>query len=287
MSKVAIIGLGLIGGSLGLALKKAYGSDIEITGYSRRIETVTKAKERGIIDIPASNLESAVSGANLVVIATPVLKIKEILKNISQHVDSSCIVTDVGSTKSDVVSCADECLPQGVSFIGGHPMAGKETSGLDEAKEDLFRGCVYCLTPSSRASQEAVEAVAGLVKSIGATPMYINAELHDSLVAGVSHLPIMLSAAFVSATVNNSNWSDMAKLAASGYRDISRLASGDPEMNRDICITNKNAIVAWIDSYLEELKKYRDFIAEDSDKLMNALSQAKDAREKWLREEKG
>ena len=287
IKNVAIIGLGLIGGSLGLALKKANGSDVEVVGYSRRTETVSKAKERGIIDTPASSLESAVSGANLVVIATPVLKIKEILNNISGHIDSYCIITDVGSTKAEVVSYADECLPPGISFIGGHPMAGKETSGIEGAEGDLFRDCVYCITPSSKASQEAVEAVIGLIESVGAVPMYIDADLHDSLVAGVSHLPIVLSAAFMSATANNPNWSDMAKLAASGYRDISRLASGSPEMNKDICVTNKGAIVGWIDRYIEELKQYRGFIVEDSDKLINALSQAKDARERWLREEKG
>ena len=286
VGRIAIVGLGLIGGSLGLALKKARGTEIEVVGFSRRSETVATARARGVIDKAAADLVSAVGEADVVVVATPVMAIREILERVASHLPSGCIVTDIGSTKSRVMQWADEYLPSSASFVGGHPMAGKETSGLDEADADLFRDCVYCLVPAPRAPEEAMEAVSGLVEAIGARPLLIDAESHDSLVAGVSHLPILLSASFVAATAGSSQWPEMAKLAAGGYRDISRLASGDPHMNRDICLTNRDEIIRWMDRYIEELTQFRRLIAEDNSELVNALDHARQAREEWLREGK-
>ncbi len=285
MERVAIIGLGLVGGSLALALKKSPVVEAEIIGFSRRAETVTRAKESGIIDRGAENLASAVKDVDLVIITTPVLAIKEILERISAVLSPGCVVTDAGSTKTKVMEWADKYLPHGISFIGGHPMAGKETSGIDEADADLFRGCIYCLTPAPTATEEAVKTLGGVVKAIGARPFFIDAKVHDRLVAGVSHLPMLLSAAFVSATTESSSWREMAEIAARGYRDLSRLASGNPEMNRDICLTNREEIARWIDCYIEELKKYRCLVDEDGEGLRNMLARAQEARAEWLREE--
>lgn len=285
MQRISIIGLGLIGGSLAQALKKA-GTKAEIVGFSRSSETIATAKQCGIIDLAAGDLLSAVKKAEIVVIATPVLATKEILASISGHLSRNCVVTDAGSTKVEVMQWAEEYLPVNVSFIGGHPMAGKETSGIGEAYADLFQGCVYCLTPSRNTSPQAVQTLKGMVESIGAVPFFIDAELHDSLVAGVSHLPMLLSAAFVTATTRSRSWPEMARLAAGGYRDITRLASGNAEMNRDICVTNKEKIIYWVDCYIEELMRYRSLVAEDSSELLKALVQAREAREKWLRRER-
>ena len=283
MKKIAIIGLGLIGGSLALALKKASARGAEIVGFSRSAQTIAVARKCGAIDQAAKNLASAVSGADMVVIATPVMVTKEVLASISEHLSPKCVVTDTGSTKVQVMQWAGEYLSPKVSFIGGHPMAGKETSGINEAEADLFQGCVYCLTPSSCATPQAVRKLKRLVESIGAKPFFIDAETHDNLVAGVSHLPMLLSAAFVTATTKSRLWPEMAKLAAGGYRDLSRLASGNPQMNRDICLTNQEKIVDWLDRYIEVLKGYRDLVAEDSDELSKMLAQAREARENWLR----
>ena len=282
MERISIIGLGLIGGSLALALKKA-GTAREIVGFSRSSETLATAKQCSIIDHVANNLPSAVKRAEIVVVATPVMATKEILASISRHLPANCIVTDAGSTKAEVMQWAEEYLPANVSFIGGHPMAGKETSGIGEAYADLFQGCVYCLTPARNASTQAVKTLKTLVESIGANPFFVDAELHDNLVAGVSHLPMLLSAAFVTAITRSRSWPEMAKLAAGGFRDISRLASGNPEMNRDICLTNKEKIIYWLDCYIDELLRYRSLVAEDSRELLKALVQAHEARGKWLR----
>jgi prephenate dehydrogenase len=285
LERIAIIGLGLMGGSLALALKEAVDIEVEITGFSRRSEVVARAKEGYLIDRAAGDLESAVQGANLVIIATPVMTIRDVLEGISGNMSSGCIVTDVGSTKVKVMEWAGEYLPGNVDFIGGHPMAGKETSGIEEADPEIFRGCVYCLTPGPTTRPEAVHKLEGLVRSIGARPYIIDAVEHDRLVAGISHLPMLLSAAFVSSTVESLSWPEMARLAARGYRDLSRLASGDPDMNRDICISNRDEIIQWIDRYIEELNRLRSMVDKNSEGLRDALAHAQEARERWLRGE--
>ncbi len=285
MERIAVIGLGLIGGSLALALKRSVASEAEIVGFSRRSETVTRAKERGVIDRAAGDMASAVEGADLVIIATPVMTIRAVLERISGHVSSECVVTDTGSTKAKVMRWAEEYLPRDTSFIGGHPMAGKETSGINESDPDLFQGCVYCLSPAPNAAPRAVQTLETLVKSIGARPFYIDPDEHDKLVGGVSHLPMLLSAAFVSSTTVSSSWPEMAKLAAGGYRDLSRLASGNPEVNRDICLSNREEIIRWIDCYLDELKEYRRLIEGGGEGLRDALARAQEARQRWLQEE--
>jgi len=285
VKRIAIIGLGLIGGSLALALKKKSAKGTEIIGFSRSTETVARAKDCGVIDQAARGPASAAAGADMVIIATPVMATKDVLASISEHLSPRCLVTDTGSTKVEVMQWAGKYLSSKISFIGGHPMAGKETSGIGEADADLFRGCVYCLTPSPCATPLAVRKMKKLVESIGAKPFFIDAETHDNLVAGVSHLPMLLSAAFVTATMKSRLWPEMAKLAAGGYRDFSRLASGSPEMNRDICLTNREKITDWLDRYIEVLKGYRNLVAEDSEELAEMLAQAHEARERWLQGE--
>ena len=284
-SKVAILGLGLIGGSLGLALKRAMGQDVHIVGYSRRPETTAKAKDRGIVDTAARDLREAVAEVDVVIIATPVLTIREVLQGIAPHIRTGCVVSDIGSTKRKVLEWAAEALPEGVDFVGGHPMAGKETSGVDHADGGLFDDCVYCLVPSARASEAAVDTMKELAIAVGARPMLIDAESHDGLVAGVSHLPLLLSSALMSCTAESESWPEMAGLAASGYRDMTRLASGDPELSRDISLTNSDEIAEWLDRYMEKLAEYRRLLKMGSDELIQEFSRAQAARAKWLRGE--
>lgn len=287
MERVAIIGLGLIGGSLGLALKRAEVPGMEVVGFTRRPETASKALQLGAIDKAEGELAPAVEKASVVIIATPVLVIKDILEQIAAHLPSQCLVTDTGSTKVQVMEWAQDFLPPTVNFIGGHPMTGKETSGLDVAEAELFTGCVYCLSPKSNAAAEAVQSMTRLVELIGARPFLIDAAEHDSFVAAISHLPLVLSAALVSATASSPSWAEMSKLAATGYRDLSRLALGNPEMSRDICLTNQANIGNWLDRYIEELKKYRHLISQGGEELMEAFIQAQEARRNWLQGHQG
>ena len=278
--RIAIIGLGLIGGSMGLSLRKK--ADLEVVGFARRGETASRALELGAVDRTEGDLLAAVRDADLVLIATPVMAMKDIMAKIGESLDKGCIVTDVASTKAQVMGWAEERLPSWISFVGGHPMAGKETSGIEAADADLFIGCTYCLMPQRSATKEAIDKVEGLVRQIEAKPIFIDASEHDMLVAAVSHLPMVISSALVSMATKSSSWDDMSKLAATGYRDLTRLASGSPEMSRDICLTNREFILRWIDEYSEELEKFRHLISEGSEELGEAFLQARERREGWL-----
>ncbi len=288
--RIAIIGLGLIGGSMGLALRRAE-EGFEVVGFARRPEVASRALELGAVDRTEGSLISAVKGADVVLMATPAMAMKEILAEIGVSLREGSIVTDTASTKDKVMVWAEETLPPSVSFIGGHPMAGKETSGIETADGDLFQGCTYCLIAGSGAAKEARDTVAGLVRQIGANPLFIDASEHDSLVAGISHLPLLISVALITATTKSPSWPEMARLAASGFRDLTRLASGDPRMSRDICLTNRDPILHWIDDYIEEMRALRCLVSEggvkgdggESEKLEEAFIRAREEREGWLR----
>lgn len=281
---IAIIGLGLIGGSIGLALKRAGSDGVELVGYARRPETADRALQLGAIDRVEVSLASAVNKADLVILATPTMSVKEILSQISSHLPAGCVVTDVASTKVQVMKWAEESLPQSVGFVGGHPMAGKELPGIEVADADLFRDCTYCVVPGRSASDDAVQAVVDLVNRIGARPVFVNAAEHDQFVAGISHLPLVLASALVMATTGNPHWSKMSELASTGYQGATRLASQHPRMNRDICLTNGENIVSWIDDFTKELQRFRGLIAEGDLGLEQAFDRARQARNAWIEE---
>jgi prephenate dehydrogenase len=177
---------------------------------------------------------------------------------------------------------AGELLPSSTNFVGGHPMAGKEVSSIKAATADLFRKCTYCVTPLPKTKPAAVITVKEMIKALGAVPLVIEAEEHDRLVAGISHLPLLLSVALVLATTNSQSWPQMSRLAASGYRDLTRLASGNPELGAHICLSNRAAIVSWIDIFIEELEKLRKLVEGGSEEIEQALTVANEARQKWL-----
>lgn len=280
--RIAIIGLGLIGGSIGLALKQADWRQAKITGYAHHRETASLARKSGAIDTVEFDLRKAVKSADIIIIATPVLTIKDVFKQIAPELSDSSIVTDTASTKLQIMRWAQELLPPKINFVGGHPMAGKEISTIKAATADLFRKCTYCLTPLPQAKPSAVRTVKDMVKALGAVPLIIEADEHDRLVAGISHLPLLLSAALVLATTKNPSWPQMSRLAASGYRDLTRLASGNPELGAHICLSNQAAIVSWIDMFIDELQTLRSLVADGSEEIEQALAIANKARQKWL-----
>jgi prephenate dehydrogenase len=280
--KVTIIGLGLIGGSIGLALRGLPANAPEIVGFSRTKETAKRALDRGAVNRVETSLTAAVRNANLVVIATPILASRDIFAEIGPHLLPDSVVTDVASTKVAILDWASQLLPSSVDFVGGHPMAGKETSGIDAAEPALFRGCTYCIVPGRNASQKSVDLVTELANSLGGRPLFLSAEIHDYLVAGISHLPFALACTLVMATVKSQSWAEMSPLASSGYRDTSRLASQHTLMSRDICLTNRDNIVSWIDDFTRELQRFRDLLAHNSDELEKTLALARRMRQEWL-----
>ena len=286
MAKIAIIGTGLIGTSLALALNESQLKDLQVVGTDSDRLARSRAEKRKAFHKVENRLLDAIDGADIVVLATPVMTMKEIMELIAPELPSGCVVTDVGSSKKVVLEWAQEILPDTVDFIGGHPMAGKEESGPDSAEPDLFQDKTYCVIPDKKASQQSVSEITTMVEAIGAVPYFIGVDEHDSFVAAASHLPFLLSISLVGCTSKSANWEDIAQLASSGYRDISRLASGDTVMHRDICLTNNQPIISWIDAFIKELYEFRNILADeagpDSEKVKKVFDDVADARAQWL-----
>lgn len=291
MQRVTIIGLGLIGGSIGLGLRRwssqnaKGGKDaLEVTGFDTDLEQQTYAKKINAVDRTEWNLVNAVKNADIVVIATPVLAAREIFVDIAPHLKSGTVVTDVSSTKSQILAWADELLPRTVSFVGGHPMAGKSQS-IEAAEADLFNGATWCVCPSVNAKEDAIRNILGIIAAVGAEPYFVDPNEHDAFVAGVSHLPFVLSAALMKATSSDSSWRDMKTLSATGFRDVTRLAAGNPTMHRDIVVTNKDAVGRWLDTYIATLQDIRQTVASDAEdapeKILGFFEDARDARAEW------
>ena len=283
-TKIAIIGLGLIGTSMGMALRRSKGiAGLKITGHDREPQVVRAASKKGAVDSTEWGLPKTVRDADLVIIATPVMASKVVMEVIAPHLPEGCVVTDTASTKGDVLKWAEELLPEHVSFVGGHPLAGKESSGPEAAESTLFQDTNYCVIPGAGAKRESVQAVVNLAELVGAKPFFIDAHEHDSFVAGVSHLPIVLSSAMVASASKSPSWHEISRLAASGFRDVTRLASGDPEMNRDICLTNASEIAPWVDRLITELLEIRRNLQEgDGEALAEHFLSTYQEREKWV-----
>ncbi|HEV2583455.1 MAG TPA: prephenate dehydrogenase/arogenate dehydrogenase family protein [Ktedonobacteraceae bacterium] len=278
VENAAVLGLGLIGGSFALALRR---NDLarHIAGFDADPQVTQRAKQRGAITQVCATPEEAVYEADLVVLASPVLAMRELLERIAPALKRGALVTDTASTKALVIEWAESLLPAHAAFVGGHPMAGKEYSGIDSAEAGLFEGCVYCLARAQQTSPGAIARLSGIVERLGAHPYILDAEQHDRLVAGISHLPFLLSSTMVQTLGAAQDWPEMARLAASGYRDMSRLAAGSPTMYRDICVTNREAILGWLDALEAQLHTLRSYIAINDEALKDYFAQAKYMRD--------
>lgn len=278
MKKIAVLGLGLIGGSLGLALHQA-GIAKHISGYDSNPDAPYHALEIGAITEICNTPEKAVQQADIVILASPILAIPELLERIAPKLKRGVIVTDTASTKVQILNWAKILLPANVLFVGGHPMAGREFSGIKASEAGLFVGCAYCLIPTGHASSEGVAQLSEIVTRLGAHPLVIDADRHDRLVAGISHLPFVLSSALVRCLSKGEDWRELTTLAAGGFRDMSRLAAGSPTMYRDICVTNKEEILKCLNALASELDNIRSLISRGDEDLEPYFAQAKQLRE--------
>ncbi len=284
INKITLIGTGLIGASLGLAIKKFIPS-IEIIGFDSDKKNLTYSKNIKAIDHTALSIENSVINSELVIVSVPIREMKDIFLKIKDVVRKNCIISDTGSTKKDVLEWSEEIFSNEVNFVGGHPMAGGEISGPELARSDLFKGRKYCVIPSSSTSDFAVNSLVDIIEQINAVPFFIDPDEHDSLVAGISHLPHLLSVFLVNTTVSDSAWKDLNRLAATGYESVSRLASGDVIMHKDICLTNRKHICLWLDKLVDEINYLKDILEKDtnsSTELIEYFSNAKKERDKWL-----
>ena len=283
MGTVGIVGLGLIGGSMGLALKRAKLKDAEVIGFDRDAEVEVRAHKYGAVDRIARSLEELAAESAIIVIATPIISVEKVFRAIAPHLQRGAVVTDTASTKGAVVRWAREILPPGVHFVGGHPMAGKEKSGPQAAEATLFDGRPYVVVPSVDATPGAVNAVVGLAETVGAKPCFLDADEHDAYAAAISHVPLVASIALFALARGSTAWPELAGMAGPAFKDLTRLASGEPEMSHDICLTNKDNISHWIDRYVAEIRRLQDLIQSgDAESLFKALAETQIERENFL-----
>jgi len=270
---VTIVGVGLLGGSAGLALK-AFDPAIRVAGVGRRAESLEQAKAIGAVDTTHLDAAEAVAGTDLVILATPVGAFERHMRAIAPHLAGRAIVTDVGSTKASVVRAAHRMLGA-ARFCGSHPMAGSERKGPSFARADLFHGATCILTPTGKTPPAVVEKVAGLWRKMGMRIVLMNPAAHDRVVARVSHLPHALASLLMLLP-------ELADLdvSATGFRDATRLASGDPEMWRDIFLTNRPGILRALDDFDQSLRGLRDLVdnadAAGLEKFFQAAKQRRD-----------
>jgi prephenate dehydrogenase len=279
-NRVAILGTGLIGSSVGLALKAAR-PQTQIAGYDASGENLRRAQAVKAIDRRAS-LRDVLADVDLVIISTPVGAMQALFEEMAPLLPVQALVMDTGSTKAQVLRWAADLLPNGVRFIGGHPMAGKTETGPDAADAKLFQGAVWCLAPLPTAPKDAIDEAVKLVESLGASPYFLDPDEHDGLVASVSHLPYLMAVALIGHLGRERSWRETASLAAGGFAYSTHLSDSDPQMFADIVRTNRDNVVRRLDLYIAELETLRDAIAQDSPSLKDQFEQARALHQDWL-----
>lgn len=280
--KVLIFGVGLIGASFARGLKAAHAAD-EIIGFGRTPKSLKTAYDLGIIDEVGINPGGDVREADLILVATPVGQMPEIFQRIAPYLGDHTIVTDAGSTKSDVVEAARAAFGHRISqFVPGHPIAGAETSGAESSRADLYQGRKVVLTPLLENAVEDIEIVKRAWELCGADVRILDAETHDRVFAAVSHLPHLLAFALVDEFAKRPNADQLFDYAAAGFRDFTRIAASHPEMWRDISLANRTALLAELDRYNVALMRVRQaLVNSDGDTLAEIYANARHKRHNW------
>ena len=278
---VCIVGVGLIGGSFGAALRERKLAR-RVVGATRRAETIEEAKLKGAIDEGTTDLLQAAREADLIFMAPPVGQMVSLCRQIAPVVRADAIVTDAGSTKASFVQDCEDALKDRAYFVGGHPMAGSEKTGVEAARADLFVRSTWVLTPTAGTPPPVVNTLTAMVEALGATPLLLDAHIHDSILATTSHLPHITAAALVHLFSQAHGRAGVAsQLIAGGWRDSTRVAAGSAEMWRDICLANAPAIAHSVEDMIEQLEEFRDMLRDtDGQRLHQWFESAAQVRNK-------
>ncbi|WP_224983235.1 prephenate dehydrogenase [Geomonas agri] len=281
--KMVVIGVGLIGGSLARVLREKGAVD-EVVGVGRGEANLKRGVELGVLDSYTTDAREGVAGADLVFIATPVCTIPKVVAEIAPYLAPGCIVTDGGSVKETVVSACEPLMPEGTFFVGGHPIAGTEHSGVEASFSTLYVGRRCIVTPTANTDPRALEKVVELWKVAGSTVPLMDPVQHDRVVAAISHLPHMVAYSLVNAVGGYDRFGgDLLSFSAGGFRDFTRIASSDPVMWRDIALTNREAILEMMDFFSVYLEKLRTLVNEgDADGLQAFFLNSKQKRDAIL-----
>ena len=281
IKKITIIGVGLIGGSLAKAIKNNNLAEV-VFGFGRNLSRLKDAQKSNIIDQYSIDISEALDGASIVVIATPVGTFESILRELKPYITEGMIITDVGSTKTGIAKAAREILVEMAScFVPAHPIAGKEKSGFESSDAELFLNKKVIITPLEINTDKTINSLKKMWEDVGADVDFMSAESHDELLGMTSHLPHMLAFSLVNYLITQNPSASI--YAAGGFKDFSRIASGDAVMWRDICLNNRDQIIAHIKSYQETLSALVDAIDnQDKDKLESFFRDAKTTRDSWV-----
>ena len=292
--RTTVIGLGLVGSSIGLALKKT-GANLEVVGHDKDNEAARSAHRNGCVDRTEWNLISACDGADLIVISTPLAGIKSTLTAIAAELKEGCVVTDTASLKVPVLGWAREYLPATVHFVGGHPVVGKwETATLGSGREaavvrrpvaDLFAGVPYCVTPATNTPPAALQRVSDLVEAIGARPYYMEAAEHDGLVAVVEQVPLLMALALQDVVSVSPAHREIARLSSADFGRVTEPLTGDAQKLSEVCELNAANVGRWLDSFISRLTGLRESVVhQDSAALQKAFATVLEARAGWAQE---
>jgi len=296
MNKITIIGLGLVGNSIGMGLKKSFAGggkqSSTIVGFDPdRTREEAALRQHGSVDETAPDLENAVKGAQLVILAVPNSAVREVLGAMQPFLDPDAAVTDTLSTKEQVMSLAGEVLGKDANFVGGHPVSRlvdtETASDTTPPRADLFAKSPYCILPLPTASSDALNSVIYLAETLGAYPVFIDPREHDSFLAAVSNLPVLASAAFLDVTAGSPSWSDMSTFARDQFKQVAGPVAADPTKLHAALLANRQAVLYWLDNYLLALQDLGDILAKnDSDALLALLQEANTTHQGWLKAER-
>jgi prephenate dehydrogenase len=280
--KITIIGVGLLGGSIGLAARR-FRLAREVAGYVRRKSSLKDCERAGAVDYAVTDLLAAVSNADLIILCTPLAQMRSLAEQILPALKLGAIVTDVGSVKAGVVRELESIIATaGAHFVGSHPMAGGEKMGVPAARADLFDHAVCIVTPTKKSSATAIRKVEQFWKSLGARVLKMDAAQHDLLVSRSSHLPHVVAATLANLVLNPAGPKMQAALCATGFRDTTRIASGSPEMWRDIALANSKNLSRSVDAFVVELKKFQSVLKRGDVRAVEKFyATAKQRRDRW------
>lgn len=283
INRLAIIGVGLIGGSLARALKRKRAVR-EVIGYGRHEDNLKKAVKLRVIDDYSMNLANVVNQADVIVLATPLLTTERLLKGMANSIKTDAVVTDVGSAKGSVVEAARNALGRHMRhFVPAHPIAGTEQSGVEASFPELFENHLVIVTPTDETQISAVELITKMWELCGASVVSMPVEHHDRVLAATSHLPHMLAYALVDCLAHMQERDEIFEFAAGGFRDFTRIASSNPEMWNDICLSNRDALSQALEQFETHLGKIRKAIDDnDSEGLLDIFRRAKQARDAYV-----
>lgn len=285
-ASVTIVGLGFVGSSIGLALKKS-GADILITGHDKEPEVAREALKIKAVDRTDWNLISACEKADIIILALPLQAIRDTMQAISPYLKPGCLVTDTATLKRPVIKWAEELLPEHVSFVGGNPIISPqgEASGVKAASAEALKGALYCLAPSPEASGEAVELAVALVKAMGANPYFMDPAEHDGIMAGIEQLPLVAAAALMGTLSYSPPWKDMRRLGGTAFNQGTASLWENPALMTRAFLENADNVIRWIDEFISHLELLKQELQRQDEKALNTyFDRAISERARWLKD---